>query len=219
MYARRIEPMTDEQQGRLHELCTLPGAMTPRRFWTTILAALAGWVVCVLPLGQKFDWLWAVGVTVLALAVVGATVTQYWADAAALAELERVEHEILADGQVEVTTVESRRAIELAGPENSWINYLFELDDGRVVFLNGPGENDADGPFPNSSFELTTTRVGEKFLGTRCLGVYLDPQLHRAPADLPIDDLPETVVVTGDFEAGVDALLQRVLAAAGPGTN
>jgi hypothetical protein len=97
------------------------------------------------------------------------------------AELTRA----LADGRVTVKRVSAVAVIVIEPLEDEGTGYVFDLGDGRVLFLKGqeyvPTEDD-DESWPNTDFELVRTVVHGRFMSLVCHGTALPP-LRVVPSD------------------------------------
>ena len=89
------------------------------------------------------------------------------------AELARA----LEDGRVAVKRVSAVAVIEIEPLEDEGTGYVFDLGDGRVLFLKGQEyvpTPDGD-PWPNTDFELVRTVVHGRFMDLICHGTALPP--------------------------------------------
>ena len=96
------------------------------------------------------------------------------------AELARA----LDDGRVTVKRVRAVAVIQIEPLEDEGTGYVFDLGDGRVLFLKGQEyvpEEDGD-PWPNTDFELVRTVVHDRLMSLVCHGAALPP-LRVVPSD------------------------------------
>lgn len=90
-----------------------------------------------------------------------------------LQELARV----LEDGRVAVKRVRAVAVVQMQPIEDEGYGYVFDLGDGRVLFLKGQDYDvaDDDAPWPNTEFEIVRTVADGTMLGLRCHGPALPP--------------------------------------------
>jgi hypothetical protein len=90
----------------------------------------------------------------------------------------------LEDGRVMVKRVRAVAVVEIEPLEDEGTGYVFDLGDGRVLFLKGddyfPAEEGA--PWPNTDFEIVRTAGGGTILDVHCHGTALPP-LRIIPRD------------------------------------
>jgi hypothetical protein len=90
----------------------------------------------------------------------------------------------LEDGRVMVKRVRAVAVVEIEPLEDEGTGYVFDLGDGRVLFLKGddyvPAEEGA--PWPNTDFEIVRTADGGLILDLHCHGTALRP-LRVIPRD------------------------------------
>lgn len=83
----------------------------------------------------------------------------------------------LEDGRVMVKRVRAVAVVEIEPLEDEGTGYVFDLGDGRVLFLKGddyvPAEEGA--PWPNTDFEIVRTADGSLILDLYCHGTSLPP--------------------------------------------
>ncbi|HEX2202679.1 MAG TPA: hypothetical protein VHG91_05260 [Longimicrobium sp.] len=90
----------------------------------------------------------------------------------------RAEHAAaLADGHAVVKRVRAVAVVEIEPIEDEGTGWIYDLGDGRVLFLKGqdyepPDEDDA---WPNTDFEIVRTRATGRWLDLRCHGAPLRP--------------------------------------------
>ena len=98
-----------------------------------------------------------------------------------VAESERALARVLADGRVTVKRVRAVAVVEMEPIEDEGTGYLFDLGDGRVLFLKGqfysPSEDEEgyDPPWPNTEFEIVRTVAEGRMLDLTCHGQALAP--------------------------------------------
>ena len=107
----------------------------------------------------------------------------------AQAHMERRHGELarmLEDGRVVVKRVQAVAVVEIEPIEDEGYGYVFDLGDGRVLFLKGqdyPGTDmDEEMPWPNTEFEIVRTAVHSTMLDLTCHGRALPP-LRVIPGD------------------------------------
>lgn len=90
---------------------------------------------------------------------------------------------ILEDGRVTVKRVRALAVVEIQPIEDEGMGYVFDLGDGRVLFLKGQDFDtpDDEAPWPNTEFEIVRTVVEGRMLGLHCHGTALPP-LRVIPA-------------------------------------
>ena len=98
--------------------------------------------------------------------------------------LSRELSRLLEDGRVAVKRVRAVAVVEIEPLEDEGTGYVFDLGDGRVLFLKGddyvPAEEEA--PWPNTDFEIVRTADGSMLLDLHCHGTALPP-LRVVPRD------------------------------------
>ena len=98
----------------------------------------------------------------------------------------RVELEkILQHGMARVKRVKAVSVVELAAFEDEGPGYVFDLRDGRVLFVKGQdfASPDDDAPWPNTEFEIVRAGADGTMLGLRCHGALLRP-MRVIPASI-----------------------------------
>jgi hypothetical protein len=94
------------------------------------------------------------------------------------AESERALARVLADGRVVVKRVRAVAVVEMEPVEDEGPGYLFDLGDGRVLFLKGQDYDvaeDEDVSWPNTDFEIVRTVAEGRMLDLHCHGQALAP--------------------------------------------
>jgi hypothetical protein len=91
---------------------------------------------------------------------------------------------MLEDGRVTVKRVRAVAVVEIEPIEDEGMGYVFDLGDGRVLFLKGQDYDvaDDDAPWPNTEFEIVRAATGGTMLGLLCHGAALRP-LRVIPRD------------------------------------
>lgn len=95
-----------------------------------------------------------------------------------MAERRRALALVLEDGRVAVKRVRAVAVVELEPIEDEGPGYLFDLGDGRVLFLKGEDYHplDDEGPsWPNTDFEIARAVLDGTFIGLYCHGRALAP--------------------------------------------
>lgn len=84
---------------------------------------------------------------------------------------------MLEDGRVTVKRVRAVAVVEIEPIEDEGMGYVFDLGDGRVLFLKGQDYNvaDDDVPWPNTEFEIVRAATDRTLLGLHCHGTALRP--------------------------------------------
>jgi hypothetical protein len=102
-----------------------------------------------------------------------------------LAKRQRELARVLEDGRVTVKRVPAVAVVELEPMEDEGSGYLFDLGDGRVLFLKGQEympTGDDDPPWPNTEFEIVRATLDNTFIDLHCHGDALPP-LRVIPGD------------------------------------
>lgn len=101
-----------------------------------------------------------------------------------LARRHEALNRILEDGRVAVKRVRAVAVVVLEPMEDEGFGYLYDLGDGRVLFLKGQDYPvpDDDEPWPNTDFEIARAVLD---------GTFIDLRLHGGP-------LPPLRVIRGD---------------------
>lgn len=90
---------------------------------------------------------------------------------------------ILEDGRVTVRRVRAVAVVEIEPLEDEGTGYVFDLGDGRVLFIKGEYfRGDGEAPWPNSDFEIVRTMADGEILGVHCHGTALPP-LRVVPSE------------------------------------
>ncbi|HYH82491.1 MAG TPA: hypothetical protein VEX86_22055 [Longimicrobium sp.] len=83
---------------------------------------------------------------------------------------------VLEDGRVTVKRVRAVAVVEIEPVEDEGTGYVFDLGDGRVLFIKGDYfPADIDAPWPNTAFEIVRTAADGEILDVRCHGTALPP--------------------------------------------
>jgi hypothetical protein len=84
---------------------------------------------------------------------------------------------VLQDGRVTVKRVHAVAVVQIEPIEDEGTGYLFDLGDGRVLFLKGQDYDVAgdDAPWPNTEFEIVRAVTDGTMLDLRCHGTALPP--------------------------------------------
>lgn len=91
---------------------------------------------------------------------------------------------VLEDGRATVKRVRAVAVVEIEPFEDEGPGYVFDLGDGRVLFVKGQDfslPDDEDSPWPNTDFEIVRAATDGTMLGLRCHGTALRP-LRVVPA-------------------------------------
>jgi hypothetical protein len=91
---------------------------------------------------------------------------------------------MLEDRRVTVKRVHAVAVVEIEPMEDEGTGYVFDLGDGRVLFLKGQDYDvaDDDAPWPNTDFEIVRAATDGTMLGLHCHGAALRP-LRVVPRD------------------------------------
>jgi hypothetical protein len=83
----------------------------------------------------------------------------------------------LDDGRVTVRRVRARAVVEIEALEDEGTGYVFDVGDGRALFIKGqdyfPSEEGM--PWPNTEFEIVRAAAGGRILEVHCHGAALTP--------------------------------------------
>ena len=121
----------------------------------------------------------------------------------------------LRDGSVNVRNVHATAVIEVEGDEDVGNGYIFDVGDGKLLFLHGSDPVDDDMPWPNNNFEIVHTARDQQCVGIFCRGTQLEPvrtiQAHELndPTGWCHDEL-----IKGELHAFADSLLHSEAKAA-----
>jgi len=130
-------------------------------------------------------------------AAVGAILVGRWLVAAARGKARRTKFQqgyaahrsreiarVLEDGRVTVRRVRAVAVVEIEPLEDEGTGYVFDLGDGRVLFIKGndyfPADDEA--PWPNTEFEIVRTAADGGILDVHCNGAALPP-MRVVPRD------------------------------------
>lgn len=91
---------------------------------------------------------------------------------------------VLEDGRATVKRVHAVAVVEMEPIEDEGMGYVFDLGDGRVLFLKGQDyfALDEDALWPNTDFEIVRAVADGTMLDLRCHGTALAP-LRTIPGD------------------------------------
>lgn len=103
------------------------------------------------------------------------------------AYFERMEQErvrVLEDGRVTVKRVRATAVVEIEALEDEGTGYVFDVGDGRVLFIKGSDyfPSDDEMPWPNTEFEIVRAAADGRLLDVHCHGAALRP-LRIVPRD------------------------------------
>ena len=116
----------------------------------------------------------------------------------------------LADGTVRAISVEAAAVVTIEECEDEGAGFVFDVGDGKLLFVKGqqywPAEEGM--AWPNSSFEIVRTVVGNRWVGIFCHGAPLEPvevlQTAECREDLVWAECEETVEASlGDFTRSI----------------
>lgn len=93
------------------------------------------------------------------------------------ARMERERARVLEDGRVTVTRVRAAAVVRIEALEDEGDGYVFDVGDGRVLFIKGPDYFPSDGemPWPNTEFEIVRAAANGRLLDVHCHGEALRP--------------------------------------------
>jgi hypothetical protein len=94
---------------------------------------------------------------------------------------------VLQDGRVSVKRVHAVAVVQIEPIEDEGTGYVFDLGDGRVLFLKGQDYDvagDDEAPWPNTEFEIVRAVTDGTMLDLRCHGTALRPLRVISGADL-----------------------------------
>jgi hypothetical protein len=100
------------------------------------------------------------------------------------ARMDRDLARVLEDGRVTVKRVRAVAVVEIEALEDEGTGYVFDLGDGRVLFIKGPDyfPSDDEMPWPNTDFDIVRAAADGRLLDVHCHGVALPP-LRVVPRD------------------------------------
>lgn len=100
------------------------------------------------------------------------------------AQTERDCARILEHGRVVVKRVRAKAVVEIEALEDEGTGYVFDVGNGRVLFIKGPDffPSDDEMPWPNTEFEIVRTAADGWLLDVHCHGIALPP-LRVVPRD------------------------------------
>jgi hypothetical protein len=84
---------------------------------------------------------------------------------------------VLEDGRVTVKRVRAVAVVEIEPIEDEGTGYVFDLGDGRVLFIKGSYyfPEDDEAPWPNTDFEIVRAAADGMILDVHCHGTELLP--------------------------------------------
>ena len=114
-------------------------------------------------------------------------------------------HKALEDGNVFVKKVSANAVIEIVEFEDEGSGFIYDVGDGRILFLKGQRfyPVDEDMRWPNSEFEIVRTVHGDMWVGIFCFGVELAPVRELETSEC-IDD-----IVWADCEEVLDGDIEQ----------
>jgi hypothetical protein len=83
--------------------------------------------------------------------------------------------EALEDASVNVRSVLATSVVEVEGDEDVGNGYIFDVGDGKLLFLQGSDPVDDVMPWPNNEFEIIHTTRDQEWVGIFCRGSRLEP--------------------------------------------
>jgi len=94
-----------------------------------------------------------------------------------LARRRRELSRILEDGRATVRRVHAVAVVQLDPIEDEGTGWVFDLGDGRALFLKGQDYDapDDEAPWPNTDFEIVRAAADGTMLHMRCHGTLLPP--------------------------------------------
>lgn len=227
-----VREMTEEERASLQRALTTPGprpqtrsapdAVAPAITLAVVIASAGGIIVFTgkAPSGG-----------IVAAVVVGGLYALYQAVAASRRHQQVVTRQqdyavergrdlarMLEDGRVTVKRVRATAVIELEPFEDEGPGYLFDLGDGRVLFLKGQdyGFPDDENPWPNTEFEIVRTVAPGRMLDMTFHGQQLRPV--RVVPSAELDGQKAWADREEVLEMSLDDALKTVLRAACCGT-
>lgn len=119
----------------------------------------------------------------------------------------------LDDGKVAVAQVEAQAVVVIQAAEDEGNGYVFDIGDGRMLFLQGQEFDEVrgdDGNWPNTAFEMVRTANGGMWLGVFGNGAPLTAERVISVTECREDaDWPESGQV---LEKTLDAFMAEVVA-------
>lgn len=84
---------------------------------------------------------------------------------------------VLEDGRVTVKRVHAVAVVEIEPIEDEGYGYVFDLGDGRVLFIKGDHffPEDEEAAWPNTDFEIVRAAADGRILDVHCHGTELPP--------------------------------------------
>lgn len=215
MYSRATVSLSTAHRARLEELFAEPERMTLVGLtWRLVGIGVGAALVLTFAVGSQAGWQFVAFTLAAAGLMAGSTLWRWRQDALEVAAADEALQRGLLRNEAIVERFAVAEAIELDLPHGEWPAYLFRLRDGRIALVQGPFLHQPPCRFPSTVFELVEAPAANACLGLFCLGEPLDPQLERTPEAIPWDDLPETLVFSGDWDAGPRGLLEQAVAEA-----
>jgi hypothetical protein len=100
------------------------------------------------------------------------------------AQMDRELARVLQDGRATVKRVRSTAVVEIEPLEDEGTGYVFDVGEGRVLFIKGPDYFPSeDGmAWPNTEFEIVRAAADGRLLDVHCHGAALAP-LRVVPRD------------------------------------
>ena len=117
----------------------------------------------------------------------------------------------LLTGMVSVRKIKTTAVIELAEFEDEGSGYVFDIGDGKILFLKGQQDFpvNEEMPWPSTEFEIVRTYPGDRWVGIFCHGEKLVPvrtvELSVCKEEVVWAEREE--VADGDPESFVKSLL------------
>lgn len=124
---------------------------------------------------------------------------------------------LLDGGDVNVRRVEARDVWVIDDDEEGVMGYLFELHDGRVLFLGGQDYVPVDESmaWPSSVFELVRSSRSGMWVGLFCYGDVLNPSRVVSSAEIRTEVLGEyELILEGGLDRALESLMQSARASA-----
>ena len=189
MIQESVREMTAEERESLRR--SMQAAPPAYRLPSTAGPAAAGLAAVAALAAGAAVWTGGAPTGGLAAALAGGALYALYRLAAALREdrRRRARHErfraesarelarVLEDGRVTVKRVRAVAVVEIEPFEDEGPGYVFDLGDGRTLFLKGQDYSEADEetPWPNTDFEIVRTAANGRLFDLRCHGAGLPP--------------------------------------------
>jgi len=227
MYEELVRQMRPSERSELESM-TRPESLL--NIWLT-LKWIAIWTACLIASGLLVYGLIRAGLVAILVVVlgpvlllsifciyaIGLLVSDYirWhrIDRRYISKVVPELRKALEDGRVVAKRVVASAVIEIEEYEDEGPGYIFDLGEGKLLFLKGQRFFPVDDsmPWPNTEFEIVRTAYDNQWLGIFCYGEKLEP-IRRIPSHECRDEIvwaDREELIEGDLERFADSLLKR----------